>query len=400
MNSSIMQERIVRMPEEPVSENNKKKREDESSISFRELVPSREEERTPVPEEGELERSGGVSFAAPEGENQQGEETGEESRAAAEAEPEHAAKDSEEALSLDASGGMEALYAETANIFEKLFGGHSDEAQDALNDCQKFADKLVRLVQQSESFCDNLVMQYQTEDHLPNHCLNVAALSIEIACGLGYGSRQLSELGLCALLHDIGMAMISEKILSKQGRLEEKEFDEIKKHPVYGSDFIEKLAGGNEIIGTVILQEHEREDGSGYPYGLKGKDIHEYSEIIGLADVFEALSSNRIHRREFTQFHAIKEILHWGKKQFNHRILKALLQQFSLFPVNTYVRLNNRALGKVVSTTSENPTRPVVKLLYDEKGGKIHGEHVVELHKEPLLFIVEVLKEEALPDDR
>jgi HD-GYP domain-containing protein (c-di-GMP phosphodiesterase class II) len=142
---------------------------------------------------------------------------------------------------------------------------------------------------------------------------------------------------------------------------------------------------------------HERSDGSGYPKGLEGSEISEFAAIIGLVDLYIALIGKRPHREKFMQTEAIKMILKETKGLFPSKILKTFLNQISLFPINAYVRLNNKSIGRVLSTEKNQPLRPTIELLYDGLGNKLERREIIRLMDSPLLYITDSLKDSELP---
>ena len=148
----------------------------------------------------------------------------------------------------------------------------------------------------------------------------------------------------------------------------------------------------------MALQIHERSDGSGYPKGLRGKEIYELSSIIGMVDVYTAMIKRRPYRDKLVQTDVIKYIIKDARAQFPPRIMKVFLNLISLFPVNTYVRLNNNFIGRVRSTDIRNPLRPTIELHSDGHAGKMENREVINLSENPLLFIVESIHEKELPN--
>jgi len=231
---------------------------------------------------------------------------------------------------------------------------------------------------------------------IASHLLNVCIFAIEIGMGLNYTRGDLERLGLAALLHDLGMARIPENILRKPGRLTPEEFEIVKKHPEEGVAILKALGGNNLWISEVISQEHERYDGRGYPRGLKGGEIHEYALIIGMADVYEALTHHRFQRKNLPPFDSMKEILSVERSSFPERIIKSLIARLPVFPVGTMVRLNSKEIGVVVKTDTLSPFRPTVEIIFDPSGHKPKTKRVINLKENPLLYIISLVSEEEI----
>jgi HD-GYP domain-containing protein (c-di-GMP phosphodiesterase class II) len=235
------------------------------------------------------------------------------------------------------------------------------------------------------------------QDEMPVHAVDVTCASLKVGRGMGYDTKRLLQLGLAAFLENVGMYKIPDHVLKKQGRLEEHELLIIKNHPKVSAQILSRLGERYQWLAEVALQIHERMDGSGYPRGLKGTEISELASIIGLIDTYVALIKNRPYRDKLIQTDAVKFIIKEAKGLFPAKILKVFLTQISLFPVNTYVRLNNKCLGRVISTDKAQPLRPAIELLYDGLGNRLDKREVVRLADNPLLYIVKTVNEAELP---
>ena len=236
----------------------------------------------------------------------------------------------------------------------------------------------------------------QYEEYL-EHTIDVTFASLKIGKGLGYDTKKLLRLGFAALLENVGMYKIPNSILDKKGQLEPEEIATIKKHPQTSADILNRMGKKYHWLAEIALQTHERLDGSGYPQGLKGEEISELASIIGVIDTYLAMIKKRPYREKVIQTDAGKSILKNSKELFPARIVKTFFNQISLFPVNSYVKLNNKSIGRVISTEKDQPMRPLIELLYDNQRKKMERPKVISLSKNPLLHIVGSLRENELP---
>jgi HD-GYP domain-containing protein (c-di-GMP phosphodiesterase class II) len=235
----------------------------------------------------------------------------------------------------------------------------------------------------------------ETHLDLPRHMVNVAVFTIKIGQGMGCPGAELQELAVAACLHDVGMLIVPRSLLEKPGDLSPDELDVIHRHPEAGSRSLQALGPEFDWVANVILQEHERQDGSGYPRGLKGDEIHEYARIIGLADVYEVLSHSRPYRRRPLPFSAIKEVVNGERHRFSDRALKGFIRGLPPFPAGTLVRLSSMDLARVVATTSAFPWRPVVEIIRGPSGETVDPPRSVDLANHPLLYIVDAFPAEV-----
>jgi HD-GYP domain-containing protein (c-di-GMP phosphodiesterase class II) len=140
-------------------------------------------------------------------------------------------------------------------------------------------------------------------------------------------------------------------------------------------------------IAKVVLQEHERMDGSGYPNGPLSEDIHEFSYIIGIADIYDSLLHTRPYRdKRYSSYEAIKEIVTKEKRRFPASVLKSLVAYF-LFPVGSQVELNSREKAEVIDENRANPMRPVVKITHDKDDRQYKKPRIIDLDRDQKFFI-------------
>lgn len=229
-----------------------------------------------------------------------------------------------------------------------------------------------------------------------HHSVNVAIYCLKMAEDLGFSKSQKMEVGMAALLHDVGMAVIPDKILYKQEKLTQQEIDILRERPNYSYKILRSFGDGFAYLAESAAQVYERIDGSGYPRAMKGDEIYEYAQIIGLLDMYEALIHSRPQREKLTHFTAVKEIINTCKNRFQRKHLKSLLSIFTAFPIYSFVRLNSNAIGKVIATYPEQPMRPKLQIIYDSQNRQVLTERIIALPDNPLLNIVDSVSESEI----
>jgi HD-GYP domain-containing protein (c-di-GMP phosphodiesterase class II) len=162
--------------------------------------------------------------------------------------------------------------------------------------------------------------------------------------------------------------------------------EEIKIHASLGAKMMLKIDGPYDVI---ISQHHERMNARGYPLGLSGNEINEYARIIGLTDTYEAMTHNRAFRKAIQQHQAIIEILGPQKVFFDQDILKAFIEKISIYPVGSFVRLNNGDVARVISSSPESAIRPVVLTIIDCAGKAVAEPKTIDLSKNDSFYIKE-----------
>jgi HD-GYP domain-containing protein (c-di-GMP phosphodiesterase class II) len=235
------------------------------------------------------------------------------------------------------------------------------------------------------------------EDYTISRPINILAYALKIGQGMGYSRGQLLELGLYALLYDVGMFKIPESITKKKGKLADSEVAIIRKHPEIGRAILSPFKEDYPWLPRVAYEHHERENGQGYPSGLKGEEICEYAKIVGIVDSYEAMIHNRPHRKAITQHVSIRELIFSKSLLFSSKVIKAFIKEISIYPIGSYVRLNNKAVGQVIATNEENPMKPALKLLSDGRGNIMREDEIIKLDENPLLHIAGSVSEEEIP---
>ena len=259
---------------------------------------------------------------------------------------------------------------------------------------EKYIPSIYESVTTSEFLFLKTIQRKRFATWIVSHSVNVAVFSIKIGIGLRYDRDKLLRLGLAALLHDVGMTKIPNSIIFKHGKLTPNEFNIIKEHPIHGYELVKHLKDTHPYITEVVLQEQEREDGSGYPQNLTGDKVNEMAKIVGLADVFEALVHGRAYREGLITYNAIQKIIDQRSKQFNPKVIRALINGVSMFPIGSLVKLSTEEIARVISVNSLRPVRPIVEVIADAEGNKLKTPLRLNLEEEPLIYILKPLAEQ------
>lgn len=200
------------------------------------------------------------------------------------------------------------------------------------------------------------------------HSFQVTLYTVTVAIRMGFNEKELMEIGLGAILHDIGKMMVPHEILTKPGRLKPEEYTEMKKHTEYGFEILRRQDDLSLLTAHCAFQHHERCDGTGYPRKLKDQEIHPYAKIIAICDVYDALTSNRVYRNAMLP-HEAMEILYGGVGSFFPKdIVEAFKKTVALYPLGMSVTLNTGEQGVVVYNHPELSSRPIVRVLRTADG--------------------------------
>ncbi|OPX45847.1 cyclic di-GMP phosphodiesterase response regulator RpfG [Ruminiclostridium hungatei] len=194
------------------------------------------------------------------------------------------------------------------------------------------------------------------------HSLNVAYYSSLAGRWMNLSPSDMDNIIKAGLLHDIGKIRVPREILNKKGRLLPEEYEAIKKHSIYGFNMLEGATKLHDSVKKAVLMHHEREDGSGYPMGHSGEDIQLGAKIIAVADVYDAMTSERVYGKKHTPFEAFEMFMTDGMEQFDREVAATFIERIIPCYVGAKAVLNTKETGEVVYIPNHSITRPVVRL--------------------------------------
>ncbi|RKX99160.1 MAG: hypothetical protein DRZ90_00145 [Spirochaetes bacterium] len=243
-------------------------------------------------------------------------------------------------------------------------------------------------------------------DYLYSHSARTVIISLTIGESLKLPNFRLIELGIAAMLHEIGMMKIPKQVFDKSAALTENEKKLISTHPAQGLKMLQDYSkeNANPLAQDILMgvwQHHERSNGSGYPQGISGESITQFGKIIAVACSYDAQISNRPFRNGIDGFTSMMTMLREMSSLYDEKVISALINSISLYPLGNYVRLNNGAIGIVVNIGS-HPRYPVVKLHLDENLHMYKEQPIIKTHEdeedEEGLTVTAVLTEQEVKD--
>lgn len=236
-----------------------------------------------------------------------------------------------------------------------------------------------------------MLMSMGTVDHyLFQHSLNVCVYSTLLGLSNGYNREELMTLGLGALLHDIGKTQINVNVLKKPDQLTNEEFTLMKRHAQLGYELLKDEPNLPLLVAHCAFQHHERIDGSGYPRGIKGNEIHDYAKWIGLVDSYDAMTTNRVYRTPMLPHDAMERLYAGSGSLYEQRMLQIFRDKVAIYPIGMSVSLRTGERGVVVDLNATYPHRPVVRILSNEAGEELKVPYEIDLSKQLTAMIVGV----------
>ena len=276
---------------------------------------------------------------------------------------------------------VEQEFNEISFKLQKTFRQIVTEDGIAMNEVREFAKKIQNEINPSSVVLKNIVLYGSGTDSIYRHCVNVAALSAILGKWIELEKSQINLLVYAAIMHDFGKTKIDRDILKKEVPLSKNEFSHIKTHANAGYQIIKQISFLDKSVCYGVLMHHEREDGSGYPLGLKGETIHSFAKIIAIADVFDAINSDRGYKRKKPPFEALQIVKNEGLGKLNYEYVKIFLEHVIDYYTGEEVLLNTNERCKIIQMNVNNLDRPLVM-----KNGEF-----IDLEKERHLYIKEML---------
>ena len=251
--------------------------------------------------------------------------------------------------------GVQFLFTDTGNA------EFANVANDITND-------LMKAIEENDAIAMNVDALKISDEYTFKHSVDVATMAMIVAKQMQWEQKEVYNIGVAGLLHDVGKSKIPEELINKPGRLTDEEFEIMKQHSVFGYRLLKEKGDLSEEILLGVLQHHEKINGRGYPMQVENKYIGRYARILAVVDVYDALVTERAYKKAFSQRDAI-EIIMSMTEELDINAVKSFLNSVILYPVGSVVQLSNGERARVVENSPGYPMRPKVVEL---KNGKVY----------------------------
>ena len=290
------------------------------------------------------------------------------------------------------SAGAQKFYNELSNFATALFVKYVADGVLNLAEVTDWVKKTMQMVHDNRDYLLRfLEVGADSERYLITHAVNTTILALAVGDYLKTPPHRLIELGNACLLHEIGMYKLPPELRHSSKALTPEERKLLSAHTILGYRILKGFSAP-ENVALAALEHHERIDGSGYPRKLAAPKITDYALIIGVACSYDAMMSRRPFRPGTLDGHAtIRDLAQKNKKQYDEKILKALVYTLSVYPVGTSVLLSNSSKGIVLRTDPAKPRCPIVKVILDPDGKKLAEPPLIQVSESQGLTIIGVL---------
>lgn len=278
---------------------------------------------------------------------------------------------------------FQSLYNEAVMAYKSEFSGWQSGKKVDIAKLRLLILPLVDFVIENRETLPLLNEYSEPKEYLYHHSIAVGIVAGAIADKLNFSKGQVVQLAMTGLLADSGMSKIDTRIREKTAFLTDKEFNEIRKHTIYSYQMVKDIPILREEMKMAIFQHHERLDGSGYPRGEKMEQISILSQIIAVADVFHAMTSERLYRSKESPYKVVEMIREEEFGKFSIEVVEALISLIADIPIGTKVRLSNGEIGEVIFVHRDSKVRPMIRLVKDQE--------MIDLSSKRQIYIERVL---------
>jgi HD-GYP domain-containing protein (c-di-GMP phosphodiesterase class II) len=274
------------------------------------------------------------------------------------------------------------VFFETLGTIKEVVTQIKQKQYPEVRKLKRLVQTAVRLIMQDESILLGLTTIKNYDEYTYNHSINVSIYSIAIGRRLGLPKKALTELGITAMLHDLGKSKVPKEVLNKPNKLDDPEWDLMKRHPLMGVEIVLNLKQLGEINPRIVIgifDHHLNRDLSGYPRLFQKKDPSLFGRIIQIADVYDAMTTPRVYRKKsYSPDQALAIMLKDRETTFDPILLKIFVGLVGIFPVGSLVLLDTREIAVVykMNPDPELLDRPQVIVVYRDVTGEVKESFV------------------------
>jgi cyclic di-GMP phosphodiesterase len=263
------------------------------------------------------------------------------------------------------------LYNHAVSVAEELWDSAKADGRPDADAGRQIVDTLAQEVSQNRTALLALTALKNYDSYTFTHMVNVSVLTMGQARGLGIDGPLLREIGLAALMHDIGKVKTPPEILNKADKLTETEFEILRRHTVDGAEILRGTPEMPVLAPVVAFEHHLRLDGTGYPLGISRGPLNLATMLCGIADVYDAMRSHRVYQQAFPTDRILAVLQRNDGQQFDQNLVRRFVQLVGIYPAGNLVRLNTGDVAVVLKVYAPDPYRPRVRVLLDRAGKKI-----------------------------
>jgi len=278
-------------------------------------------------------------------------------------------------------------------VYKNISEGESPDLEAA----EEVVDQMIHHITHHPNVLFTLSKLQVFDEYTFMHCVNVSTFSLIIGKSLHYTHNELKKLGVGALFHDVGKTRVNKEILNKPSELNPEELKAMQRHPVLSVELLRAVPGMSMESMRVALEHHERISGKGYPRGLKGNEISVFGKIAAIADVYDAMTTDRVYQKKLLPYAAVSRIYRMVEEDFDPGLVERFISRIGVYPVGTVVVLSSGETGVVTEIHRDHLLSPIVLIFIDSAGNLIDPlENIDLLHDKKNRKIDQVIHQEKV----
>jgi putative nucleotidyltransferase with HDIG domain len=265
------------------------------------------------------------------------------------------------------------LYSDATNLASSVWDMAKSEGTPDPRAARALVDSLAQAVASNRTALIALTALKNYDNYTFTHMVNVSVLTMSQARTLGIDGAPLRELGLAALMHDIGKVRTPNEVLNKPDKLTDAEFEIMRMHVVDGAEILRRTPDMPAMAPVIAFEHHLRNDGTGYPFGAKRGSLNLGTQLCGISDVYDAMRSQRAYQQAFPSDRILEVLRRNDGHQFDQNLVRRFTQLLGIYPPGNLVRLNDGAIAVVMAVHAPEPFKPRVKVIVTSRGERLES---------------------------
>jgi len=274
---------------------------------------------------------------------------------------------------------MKQLYNEAVSAAGSIWDSAQTEGKPDVGVAKTMIDGLAQAVAQNRTALLALTTLKNYDNYTFTHMINVSILTMGQARGLGIEGARLRELGMAALMHDIGKVRTPLEVLNKPDKLTPDEFTIMKRHTVDGAEMLRKTTEVPPLAPVIAFEHHLRTDGTGYPDGISRASLNVGTMLCSIADVYDAMRSRRVYQDMLPSERVLEVLKRSDGKQFDQHLVRRFVQLVGIYPAGNLVKINTGEIAVVRRVYAPDPHRPQVRVIFDRHGTRLETTYDINL---------------------
>ena len=274
---------------------------------------------------------------------------------------------------------IRGMYSDATNLASSVWEMAKTEGTPDPRAARALVDSLAQAVSSNRTALIALTALKNYDNYTFTHMVNVSVLTMSQARALGIDGTPLRELGLAALMHDIGKVRTPTEVLNKPDKLTDAEFEIMRMHVIDGAEILRRTPEIPAVAPVIAFEHHLRLDGTGYPFGAKRSTLNIGTQLCGIADVYDAMRSQRAYQQAFPSDRILEVLKRNDGHQFDQNLVRRFTQLLGIYPPGNLVRLDNGALAVVTAVHAPDPFKPRVKIIVTSAGERLGTPFEVNL---------------------